>query len=171
MTETKQVADKVAAEVATFGAGCFWGVEEIFRQVPGVMKISVGYMGGHFPHPTYEDVSTDMTGHAEVAQVTYDPTKVKFEKLLDVFWKNHNPTTPNQQGPDHGSQYRSVIFFHTPAQQEAALASVKSHEKWAKKEYGKPIVTTIEPAGTFWEAEDYHQQYFAKQGISATCHF
>lgn len=171
MTDSTQSADKITTEIATFGAGCFWGVEEIFRQVPGVLSISVGYMGGHFPHPTYEDVCTDMTGHAEVAQVTYDPAKVKFEKLLDVFWKNHNPTTLNQQGPDHGAQYRSVIFFHTPSQQETAHASITSHEKWAKKEYNKPIVTAVEPAGTFWEAEEYHQQYFAKQGIAATCHF
>lgn len=151
---------------ATFGAGCFWGVEETFRQTPGVVETAVGYMGGHKDNPSYEDVCTDATGHAEVVQVEYNPDEVSYDKLLDVFWNNHNPTTMNRQGPDIGTQYRSVIFFHTPEQEETAKAFKEKLEK-ENKFGGKPIVTSIEPAITFWRAEEYHQKYLEKQGKSS----
>lgn len=150
----------MTTEVATFGAGCFWGVEESFRQLPGVVSTAVGYMGGALDNPTYEDVCTDRTGHAEVVQVTFDPEKISYEKLLESFWGCHDPTTRNRQGPDVGSQYRSVIFYHTPNQQKLAEA--------AKQKIPK-AVTEIAPAQTFWRAEDYHQQYFAKRG-GGQCH-
>ncbi len=153
---------------ATFGAGCFWGVEDIYRQIPGVIDTAVGYMGGTEENPSYEDVCTNSTGHAEVVQITYDPEKVDYEKLLDIFWKNHNPTTPNRQGPDVGTQYRSAVFFHTSEQETLARASKEQLEKNGK--WGDPIVTEIVPATTFWRAEEYHQQYFAKKGITRTCH-
>jgi peptide-methionine (S)-S-oxide reductase len=153
-------------EKATFGAGCFWGVEETFRQLKGVVSTAVGYEGGTMDRPTYRDVCTDGTGHAEVVEVTYDPKLVPYEKLLDTFWHNHNPTSLNRQGPDIGSQYRSVIFYHNPEQQKAAQAS---KEKLQKTSYKSPIVTQIVPAETFWIAEDYHQQYLAKRGLS-NCH-
>ena len=154
-------------ETATFGDGCFWGVEAAFRQIKGVKSTVVGYSGGHLDHPTYEDVCTDATGHAESVQVNYDPAQVSYEQLLDVFWSNHNPTTPNRQGPDVGSQYRSVIFYHTPEQKAAAIAS---KEKLAHSgKFRSPIVTEIIPAATFWRAEEYHQQYLAKRG-QASCH-
>jgi len=155
------------SELATFGAGCFWGVEETFRQVPGVLETAVGYMGGTLENPTYEDVCTGQTGHAEVIHVTFDPSQVSYEALLDIFWKNHNPTTPNQQGPDFGTQYRSVIFYHTPEQQKIAEASKEALE--ASGTWKKPIVTQIVPASTFWIAEDYHQRYLQKRGLGA-CH-
>lgn len=154
-------------EKATFGAGCFWGVEAAFRQIPGVVSTAVGYVGGNLDHPTYEDVCTDRTGHAEVVEVEYDPAKVSYEELLKVFWQNHDPTTLNRQGPDVGTQYRSVIFYHTPQQQEAAQASKQAQEN--AKTFGRPIVTQIEPAGEFWRAEEYHQQYLEKRGL-AHCH-
>src|SRR5216683_2763126 len=152
---------------ATFGAGCFWGVEAAFRQVKGVVATAVGYMGGTLDKPTYEDVCTDRTGHAEVVQVEYDPAQVSYEVLLEVFWANHNPTTLNRQGPDVGTQYRSAIFYHTPEQEAAAKASKEKVEK--SRRYSKPIVTQIVPAVTFYEAEDYHQQYLEKRGL-ASCH-
>ncbi len=158
-------------EKATFGMGCFWGSEDVFAQVLGVIETAVGYMGGNFDNPTYEDVCSDKTGHAEVVEVTYNPNEVSYEKLLDIFWKNHNPTTPNRQGPDHGSQYRSVIFTHTPEQEKIAHQSLKDHEAWAVDKFGDPIATIIEPAKTFWRAEEYHQKYFSKKGIKGTCHF
>ena len=154
--------------VATFGAGCFWGVESVYMQVPGVVETAVGYMGGHAVKPTYEDVCTDETGHAEVVQVQYDPAKVMYERLLDVFWMNHNPTTKNRQGSDRGTQYRSVIFYHSPEQKAAAEQSkvtVNSSDK-----FRDPIVTEIVPAGSFYRAEEYHQKYFQKKGIEPTCH-
>lgn len=154
-------------QTATFGAGCFWGVEETFRKLPGVKDTAVGYMGGNKPHPTYEDVCTDATGHAEVVQVQYDPDEVSYDRLLEVFWGNHNPTTLNRQGPDVGSQYRSVIFFHTPEQQTTAEASKEALA--ASGKWPKPIVTAIVPAGTFWKAEEYHQKYLMKRGQDA-CH-
>ena len=132
---------------ATFGAGCFWGVEDIYRQIPGVIDTAVGYMGGTEENPSYEDVCTNSTGHAEVVQITYDPEKVDYEKLLDIFWKNHNPTTPNRQGPDVGTQYRSAVFFHTSEQETLARASKEQLEKNGK--WGDPIVTEIVPATTF----------------------
>lgn len=149
-------------ELATFGAGCFWGVEEAFRRVPGVKDTAVGFMGGTTSNPTYEGVCTGRTGHAEVVQVTYDPDEVPYRTLLDAFWDAHDPTTPNRQGPDIGAQYRSVIFYHTPEQEAEARASKEEMER--SERFRRPIVTAIEPAGTFWRAEEYHQQYFAKRG-------
>ncbi len=154
-------------EIATFAAGCFWGVEETFRQLPGVKATAVGYTGGHTDNPTYQDVCSDMTGHAEAVQVEFDPAQVSYEQLLKVFWENHDPTTFNRQGPDEGSQYRSAIFYHSPQQKAAAEASKK--ELAASGKYSREIVTEIVPATTFWKAEDYHQQYLAKRGMSS-CH-
>jgi peptide-methionine (S)-S-oxide reductase len=152
---------------ATFGAGCFWGVEAAYRQVKGVVSTAVGYAGGTLEHPTYRDVCTDKTGHAEVVEVTYDPARVSYEDLLNVFWENHDPTQLNRQGPDIGTQYRSVIFFHTPEQHAAAVASKEQLERSGR--YKKPIVTEIAPAPTFYMAEEYHQQYLEKRGLSS-CH-
>jgi peptide-methionine (S)-S-oxide reductase len=154
----------MALEKATFGAGCFWGVEAAFRQVDGVASTAVGFMGGTLANPTYRDVCTDGTGHAEVVEVTYDPARVSYGDLLRVFWENHDPTTLNRQGPDVGSQYRSVIFFHSPEQEAAAKASKEKLEK--SRAYRRPIVTEIVPAGEFWKAEDYHQQYLEKRGLA-----
>lgn len=152
-------------ERATFGAGCFWGVEAAFRQIEGVVATAVGFMGGTRVNPTYEDVCTGRTGHAEVVQVDYDPSRVTYEELLDVFWNNHDPTTLNRQGPDVGAQYRSEIFFHTPAQEAAARASKERLE--ASGKHRRPVVTEITPAGPFYKAEDYHQQYLEKRGLAA----
>jgi len=154
-------------EKATFAAGCFWGVEATFRALPGVTATRVGYIGGTTPNPTYKDVCTNTTGHAEAVEVHYDPAKISYEKLLDVFWENHDPTQLNRQGPDWGTQYRSAIFFHSPEQEAAAKASKEKLEKSGK--FSKKIVTQIVPAVTFYEAEDYHQQYLEKRGL-ATCH-
>ncbi len=154
-------------EKATFGAGCFWGVEATFRQIPGVTASTVGYMGGTLKDPTYKDVCTDRTGHAEVVQVEYDPAKVSYDELLRVFWANHNPTQLNRQGPDVGTQYRTVIFFHSPEQESAAKASKEKLQ--ASGHYKRPIVTAIVPAEEFWRAEEYHQQYLEKRGL-ASCH-
>lgn len=154
-------------QVAMFGAGCFWGVEETFRQTPGVLKTEVGYAGGTIENPTYKQVCTDRTGHAEVVRIEFDPAVVRYEALLDVFWKNHNPTTLNRQGPDIGSQYRSVIFYFSPEQKAAAEESKERLDKSNK--WKKPIVTEISPAAPFWRAEEYHQQYLAKRGITH-CH-
>jgi peptide-methionine (S)-S-oxide reductase len=153
--------------IATFGAGCFWGVEAEFRRVKGVKATAVGYSGGTLKNPTYKDVCTDRTGHAEVVQVEYDPDAVSYDDLLNVFWENHDPTTLNRQGPDVGTQYRSVIFFHTPEQEAAARASKERLEKSGR--FRRPIVTQIEPAAELWRAEDYHQQYLEKRGL-ASCH-
>lgn len=181
-------------EKATFGAGCFWGVESLFRKVPGVIDVKVGYTGGTKENPTYEEVCDTETGHAEAVEVTYDSEEVSYERLLEVFWNNHNPTldasrvrgqaTPNQQparnaseassrndadgGPDRGTQYRSVIFYHSPEQERAAEKSKQAlveSEKWPKS-----IVTQIVPAKTFYPAEEYHQRYFEKQGLEPACH-
>jgi peptide-methionine (S)-S-oxide reductase len=156
-----------AMEKATFGAGCFWGVEAAFRQIKGVSSTAVGYEGGTLENPSYQDVCTHRTGHAEVVQIEYDPAQVSYERLLEVFWSSHDPTTRNRQGPDVGTQYRSVIFYHTPQQRDAALAS----KQWLQRSvaYRNPIVTAILPATTFWRAEDYHQQYLEKHGLSS-CH-
>jgi peptide-methionine (S)-S-oxide reductase len=148
---------------ATFGAGCFWGVEAAFRQLDGVAKTRVGYAGGDLEDPTYEDVCSHKTGHAEVVEVTYDPDQVSYDELLGVFWGKHNPTQLNRQGWDIGDQYRSVIFVHDEEQRAAAERS-KQNEQAAHR---KPIVTQIEPAPTFYEAEDYHQQYLEKRGRSS----
>jgi peptide-methionine (S)-S-oxide reductase len=152
---------------ATFAAGCFWGVEATFRQLPGVLSTRVGYTGGQLDNPTYKDVCTDTTGHAEAVEVEYDPAKISYDKLLDVFWENHDPTQLNRQGPDFGKQYRSAIFFHDAEQERAAKASKEALEK--SRRYSKPLVTQIVPAEKFYEAEDYHQQYLEKRGL-ATCH-
>src|SRR5580704_11162324 len=152
---------------ATFGAGCFWGVEAAFRQVKGVVSTAVGYSGGHFPDPTYKDVCSGKTGHAEVVQVEYEPSQVSYDDLLKVFWDNHDPTTLNRQGPDVGAQYRSAIFFHNPQQEAAARASKEVLIK--EGAFKKPIVTEITPASEFYRAEEYHQRYFEKQGIKS-CH-
>jgi peptide-methionine (S)-S-oxide reductase len=152
---------------ATFGAGCFWGVEEEFRKVPGVLDTAVGYAGGKTDSPTYQDVCSDETGHAEVVEVDYDPAKVSYDQLLEIFWSNHNPTTLNRQGPDVGTQYRSAIFFHTPEQEQQAKASKERLEKSGR--FHRPIVTEITPASRFWRAEEYHQRYFEKRG-GGSCH-
>jgi peptide-methionine (S)-S-oxide reductase len=152
---------------ATFAAGCFWGVEATFRQLAGVTSTRVGYTGGKTEDPTYQQVCTDMTGHAEAVEVEYDPAKITYEKLLDVFWENHDPTQLNRQGPDWGTQYRSAIFFHSPEQEKAALNSKEQLEKSGR--YRNKIVTQILPAVMFYPAEDYHQHYLEKRGL-ATCH-
>ena len=154
-------------EKATFAAGCFWGVEATFRRLPGVTATRVGYTGGHFNNPTYKDVCTDGTGHAEAVEVTFDPARISYDQLLDVFWENHDPTQLNRQGPDWGTQYRSAIFFHSPEQEAAAKASKGKLEKAHR--FSKPVVTQIVAAETFYEAEDHHQQYLEKRG-QATCH-
>jgi peptide-methionine (S)-S-oxide reductase len=149
---------------ATFGAGCFWGVEAAFRQLEGVAATAVGYEGGTLENPTYEDVCSHTTGHAEVVEVTYDPEQISYDELLDVFWAKHDPTQLNRQGWDIGDQYRSVIFFHDAEQQDAASRSKAAQQS----RYTVPVVTQIEPAQTFYVAEDYHQQYLEKRG-RATC--
>lgn len=151
-------------EKATFAAGCFWQVEADFRMLPGVTKTTVGYTGGHTESPTYEEVCTDGTGHAEAVLVEYDPQRISYQGLLDVFWGGHDPTQVNRQGPDVGTQYRSAIFFHDDAQREIAEASKKERQASVRK----PIATEITPAGTFHPAEDYHQRYLEKRG-QASC--
>jgi peptide-methionine (S)-S-oxide reductase len=152
---------------ATFAAGCFWGVEATFRAMPGVLATRVGYTGGKTENPTYKEVCTDRTGHAEAVEVEFDPAQVGYDELLKVFWENHDPTRLNRQGPDWGSQYRSAIFFHSPEQEAQALASKEALEK--VRRFSKPIVTQIVPAVEFFAAEDYHQQYLEKRGM-ASCH-
>jgi len=151
-------------EKATFAAGCFWGVEAAFRQIEGVTATRVGYTGGDFKNPTYKDVCSGTTGHAEAVEVEYDPSRVTYEKLLEVFWENHDPTTLNRQGPDVGTQYRSAVFFLTPEQEAAAKASKEKLQRNGK--YKRPIVTEINPALEFYPAEDYHQQYLEKRGLA-----
>lgn len=154
-------------EKATFGAGCFWGVEEIYRQTPGVLTTAVGFEGGATENPSYRDVCYSETGHAEVVELSFDPAQVSFDTLLNIFWENHDPTTKNRQGPDIGTQYRSVVFTHSPEQKAVAE---KSRATWdASGKFRRPIVTEIVPAQTFYIAEDYHQQYLAKRGM-ASCH-
>lgn len=155
----------MAVERATLAAGCFWGVQAALDEVPGVIDTRVGYMGGSVENPSYEDVCTGQTDHAEVVDVRFDSDKLSYESLLAAFWATHNPTTNNRQGPDVGSQYRSVIFFYDEAQQRKATASKATLE--ASGKHANPIVTAIEPAATFYEAEEHHQRYFSKQGISA----
>jgi len=153
-------------EKATFGAGCFWGVESFFREVPGVSDVVSGYAGGHVANPNYRQVCTGATNHAEVVEITFDPAKVRYEKLVDLFFKMHDPTQLNRQGLDHGTQYRTVIFAHSPEQ--ARVAKAKIAELSASGRYRRPIVTTVEDAQPFWRAEEYHQRYFEKNGGS--CH-
>lgn len=152
-------------EKATFAAGCFWGVEASFRALPGVVDAAVGYTGGGLPNPTYRDVCTDETGHAEALEITFDPSRISYDQLLDHFWQMHDPTTPNRQGPDFGTQYRSAIFFHSPEQEKLARAS---RERWQER-FRQPIVTEIVPASAFYRAEEYHQRYLEKKGLSS-CH-
>lgn len=152
---------------ATFAAGCFWGVEATFRSIPGVISTRAGYTGGSLEHPTYRDVCSDRTGHAEAVEVTYDPAGITYDELLKVFWENHDPTTLNRQGPDVGTQYRSAIFYHSPQQETAARASKDRLDRSGA--YRRPVVTQIVPAAQFWEAEEYHQRYLEKKGL-AQCH-
>ena len=147
---------------ATFAAGCFWHVEEIFRKTGGVKSTQVGYSDGATKNPTYEDVCTDTTGHAEAVEVDYDPQEVSYEVLLKIFWNNHNPTTLNRQGPDVGKQYRSAVFFHTPEQKKVAMEMKEKFNPIAREKFQRDIVTEIKPASDFYRAEEYHQQYFAK---------
>ena len=149
---------------ATFGAGCFWHVEDLLEKTKGVKSTTVGYTGGQLPNPTYEEVCTDKTGHAEAVEVEYDPDEISFEELLDVFWNNHNPTTLNRQGPDMGIQYRSAIFYHNDEQKEIAEKSKQLLDKSGK--HNDPVVTQIVPAPTFYKAEEYHQKYFKKHGFT-----
>jgi peptide-methionine (S)-S-oxide reductase len=153
----------MAEQIATFGAGCFWGVEAAFRRLDGVTSTRVGYAGGAVDHPSYKEVCSDRTGHAEVVEVTYDPDQVPYERLLAVFWAEHDPTQVNRQGPDIGSQYRSVIFVHDPEQRAAAEAS----RARVQERLTRPVATSIEDAPPFWEAEDYHQQYLEKRGLAS----
>jgi peptide-methionine (S)-S-oxide reductase len=157
----------VAIEKATFGAGCFWGVEARFAEIPGVIDTAVGYEGGELEHPTYKEVCTDRTGHAEVVDVTFDPLRVSFDTLLDAFFALHDPTQLNRQGPDWGSQYRSVVF--TRSDEQVKVAKDKIAELNASGAYRQPIVTKVEPATTFWKAEEYHQRYLEKRGM-VHCH-
>jgi peptide-methionine (S)-S-oxide reductase len=156
----------MSTQKATFAAGCFWGVEAEFRQIDGVTATRVGYTGGHTANPSYREVCSHTTGHAEAVEVTYDPERVSYDDLLRVFWENHDPTQLNRQGPDIGDQYRSAIFVHSPEQERAARASKEQLEREGR--YRRPIVTQIVPATTFYQAEDYHQQYLEKRGL-ATC--
>jgi peptide-methionine (S)-S-oxide reductase len=155
-------------QMATFAAGCFWGVEETFTKIKGVKSTRVGYIGGNLPSPTYEDVCTDRTGHAEALQVKYDPKEISYEELLDLFWSIHNPTTKNRQGPDIGSQYRSIIFYHTPEQE--SIAKKSKQELDDSNRFQNKIVTEIVPASTFYPAEDYHQKYYQKIGGGSCYH-
>lgn len=153
----------IEQETATFAAGCFWGVEAAFRSTPGVTATRVGYAGGHVEEPTYKQVCGGATGHAEAVEVTFDPGRVSYDELLEVFWQNHDPTTKDRQGPDIGHQYRSAIFVHSEGQDAAARASLSRRQDVLDR----PIVTEIVPAGTFWEAEDHHQQYLEKRGMAS----
>lgn len=154
-------------EKATFGAGCFWGVEARFQQAPGVIETAVGYEGGSLDSPTYQDVCTDRTGHAEVVELTFDPQKVSYQALLDLFFELHDPTQVNRQGPDWGTQYRTVIFFHSPEQEKIARETIARLD--ASSRFVKPIATQVVPATTFWRAEEYHQKYLEKRG-AVSCH-
>jgi peptide-methionine (S)-S-oxide reductase len=156
------------SEIATFGAGCFWGVEAAFNNIAGVTETAVGYSNGHTENPTYKDVCTDETGHAEVVQVTYDPKQVTFKTLLDAFFSLHDPTQVNRQGPDFGKQYRTAIFFHSPEQEAEAKATIAALN--ASGKFKKPIATEVTAAGKFYRAEEYHQKYLEKRGASS-CHF
>ncbi len=161
------MAEEKKLHKAAFGAGCFWGVEARFRCMKGVVDAVAGYMGGHLDNPTYRDVCSDQTGHAETVEVTYDPSQVSYDELLDEFWSMHNPTTHNRQGPDIGSQYRSVIFYYNEDQRKRAEESKERLQKSGK--FSRPIVTEIVPAPKFWRAEEYHQKYLEKHG-RAVCH-
>jgi methionine-S-sulfoxide reductase len=165
--EESRMSKSSPYKIATFGAGCFWGVESLFKSLEGVVETRVGYMGGETKDPTYDDVKTGTTGHAEAVEVIYDPSRVSYEKLLSYFFRLHDPTTPNRQGVDVGTQYRSVIFYHDEEQKRAAEAFKKEFDR--ENAFGKPSVTEIVPAGQFYEAEEYHQDYFEKSG-GPVCH-
>jgi len=154
-------------EMGTFAAGCFWGVEDIFMNTPGVLTTSVGYTGGHLDNPDYQSVCTGATGHAEAVQLTFDPAKISYPQLLDIFFRLHDPTTQNRQGPDIGTQYRSAIFYHSDKQKQQAEAAIEKLNAGGR--FKNPVVTQVSPAGTYYPAEDYHQQYFQKKGFSG-CH-
>jgi peptide-methionine (S)-S-oxide reductase len=154
-------------EKATFAAGCFWGVEARFQQLPGVSATAVGYEGGSLASPTYQQVCTDRSGHAEAVEIDFDPSKISYQQLLDEFFALHDPTQLNRQGPDWGSQYRSVVFYHSPEQEKAAKETIARFT--AEKRFSKPVVTQVVPAETFWRAEDYHQKYLEKRG-AVSCH-
>jgi peptide-methionine (S)-S-oxide reductase len=158
----------MSTEKATFGAGCFWGVEAAFAALPGVTATAVGYEGGQLERPSYKDVCTDTTGHAEVVELDFDPAVISYEQILDAFFALHDPTTLNRQGPDWGAQYRSAIFFHSPAQEAQALEKIAQLTAEGRFK-PKRIVTKVEPAQTFWRAEEYHQRYLEKRG-QASCH-
>ena len=166
MSNTRK-SESTMKELATFGAGCFWGVQAAFDELDGVLETRAGYLGGHLQNPTYEQVCQGNSGHAEVVQVTFDPQCISYEQLLERFWQLHDPTQKNRQGPDVGSQYRSAIFTHSAAQQKMAEASRAALE--ASGQYSRPIVTEITPATTFYPAEDYHQHYLKKKGLGS-CH-
>ena len=155
-------------EKATFAAGCFWGVEETFRTIPGVLKTRVGYTSGKTKNPTYKEVCTDGTGHAEAIEIEFDPAKVSYQQLLELFFESHDPTTLDRQGPDVGTQYRSGVYFHSPQQEQAAEAEIEKRND--SGDYVSKVVTEVVPATTFYAAEDYHQRYFEKRGIEASCH-
>lgn len=167
-TDTVAKEVPLRTEKATFAAGCFWGVEATFRKIPGVLDVQVGYTGGHTQNPTYKQVCTDTTGHAEAVHILFDPEKVSYQKLLEVFFENHDPTTKNRQGPDFGSQYRSAIFFHSPEQEQRAKTEKEKRDR--SGDYVGPIVTEIVAATPFYKAEEYHQRYFEKKGVDYTCH-
>jgi peptide-methionine (S)-S-oxide reductase len=167
LAQAGQAKGKETVEKATFGAGCFWCVEAVFERLDGVTAVDAGYAGGSVANPTYEAVCTGKTGHAEVAQITFDPRKISYEKLLEVLWEAHDPTTMNRQGADHGTQYRSVIFYSDEKQKAAAERSIKE----AQKNFHDPIVTTIEPLTTFYKAENYHQDYFRNNPDAPYCRF
>ena len=150
-------------EKADFGGGCFWGVEELFRTTPGVLKTTVGYEGGNVDNPTYDQVCSHTTGHAETVQIEFDPSKVSYDELLDIFFENHDPTQLNRQGLDVGDSYRSVVFYHNDTQKNKAQAKIKELSK--KGKYSDPVITQVAPAKTFWHAEDYHQQYLRKRNL------
>jgi len=166
--EKAATVSKETTQVATFAAGCFWGVEYAFRKVPGVLKTTVGYTGGSSKNPSYREVCSHKTGHAEAVQIEFDPAKISYEKLLQIFWDLHDPTTLNRQGPDIGDQYRSAVFYNSPGQEKEAKAlKEKLGKSW---KFRSPIVTEIAPAQEFYKAEDYHQQYFEKRGMKPQCH-
>ena len=164
-SNTTAVPGAVATAVATLGGGCFWCLEAVYDELAGVVSVESGYCNGHTVNPTYREVCEGDTGHAEVVEVTFDPAAIRYSDLLEVFWANHDPTTLNRQGPDWGSQYRSVIFYHSPEQEAEARRSREAAQKY----FTRPIVTALEPAPTFWPAEEYHQQYLEKRGLSS-CH-
>lgn len=166
MTDTSTLSNGM--QLATFGAGCFWGVEHVFLQQPGVLDAVSGYCGGSLKNPTYEQICEGDTGHAEVVQVTFDPSKISYDQLLSVFFRLHDPTQVNRQGPDIGEQYRSAIFYHSEAQKSASEAIIKSLAQ--KKVFSRPIATTLEPLETFYKAEAYHQRWYERKGTLPYCH-